>query len=280
MKKVMVIGAHSYIGKKFDEYVKGDKRIEVSMVSASNGQWKEESFQWYSSVILLSGVVHQRETLHKKGLYDKVNYHMAVSIARKAKDSGVKHFVYMSTLAVFGNQIVEIGKETKPNPTSFYGISKYRAEKEILSMETKQFQVAILRPPMVYGKGCPGNYKKLVKVAKYLLFVPALENRRSMIYVDNLNECLKCLILTEGSGIYHPQDKNYVSTRQLILTIRQVYGKKAYDSLWLKHVILFLKKRVGILNKIFGDLYYKKEDLQMGFSYQEVDFQESVRRSL
>jgi len=181
MKRVLVIGANSYIGKKFYEYVKREKNNEIyiDMVSASDGGWRKVDFSRYDSVLHLAAIVHKKEKKNMKELYYQVNYRMAVEVAKKAKENKVGHFIFMSTAAVFGNESVCISKDTIPNPVTLYGKSKLAAEQVINKMHCDSFKVAIVRAPVVYGYGCKGNYQKIVKLTKITPVFPEIENKKS-----------------------------------------------------------------------------------------------------
>src|SRR5690606_2947926 len=88
------------------------------------------------------------------------------------------------------------------------------------------FKVVILRPPMIYGKGCKGNYPKLVKLAKILPVFPNIENKRSMLHIDNLCEFIKLMIDNGENGLFFPQNKEYVKTSELVKIIAEVHGRK------------------------------------------------------
>lgn len=258
MKKVLVIGVNSYIGKKFSQHVAIDLKesISVNLISGSNGEWKNAKFENFDIILHLSAIVHQKEDSKLKDIYDKINHLMAVDIARKAKKSGIKQFIFMSTAAVFGSHVTCITQDTVPNPTTYYGKSKLAAEEDIIKLQSDDFKVVIVRPPMVYGEGCKGNYAKLVKLARYTPIFPRVHNKRSMINIVNLNKYIIELIKDESSGYYHPQDKKYMETSEMIVEIRKEEGKKTYLIGGYDLVILFFAKYVSSINKMFSDFYY------------------------
>lgn len=258
MKKVLVIGQNSYIGNKFTQYVNTyyKESISVEQISGSTGEWQDEEFSNYDIILHLSAIVHQRENPKLIDVYDKVNHLMAVDIADKAKKSEVKQFIFMSTAAVYGNNVTYITKDTVPNPTTYYGKSKLAAEEDIIKLQTKEFKVAIIRPPMVYGEGCKGNYAKLVKLARYTTVFPKVNNKRSMIHVDVLVKFIIKLINEVSSGYYHPQDERYVNTSEMIVKIRKESGKQTYLIGGFNLIINFLKRYVTSINKMFTDFYY------------------------
>ena len=166
-----------------------------------------------------------------KELYYKVNRDLAIEIAKKAKREGVKQFIFMSSIIVYGSsgRIGErkiIDKDTKPSPVDFYGDSKLQAEKGLRALESDIFKVVILRPPMIYGKGSKGNYPKLSKAARVLPIFPDIDNERSMLHIDNLCEFIKLMIDNEESGVFFPQNKEYVKTSEMVKLIADVQGRK------------------------------------------------------
>ncbi len=262
MKKVLVIGANSYIGRKFREYIsqmdKGD--ISADLVSALDGSWREADFSSYDVVLHLAAIVHIKETSDMETLYYRINHKLAVEAAEKAKENHVKQFILMSTAAVFGLRTGCITKETIPTPTTFYGKSKLAAEKDIMQMQDEEYRIAIVRPPMVYGKGCKGNYARLVKLAKFTPVFPEYHNKRSILHIDNLSEYLVRLIRDESSGYFHPQDKEYADTCRMIEKIRKETGRETLLTPCLNNIIsLLIEKNIGVFQKMFGDLYYGGE---------------------
>lgn len=259
MKKILVIGVHSYIGQKFKEYItrKNINDIKVDMISASDGSWKQMNFENYDTVLHLSGIVHKKEKKLMELQYYEVNHKLAVEIARKAKENHIKQFIFMSTAAVFGNYEGCITMNTKPSPNTFYGKSKLAAEQDINGLQDEGYNIAILRPPMVYGENCKGNYVRLIKLAKYTPIFPKYHNRRSMLSINNLSEFLVQIIMDNKKGYYHPQDIEYIDTCKLVVKIREEMGKKTLLISVFNPIIKILCPHVKVLNKLFGNYYYE-----------------------
>src|SRR5699024_1442174 len=133
-------------------------------------------------------------------------------IAKKAKNEGVCHFMFLSTMNVYGLETGIIDVNTPLEPRSNYGKSKLQAEQQIGTLNSEKFKVAIIRPPMIYGKNCPGNYQRLRWIALRAPIFPDLDNKRSMIYVDNLSAYMGHLIDTKAEGVFFPQNREYVNT--------------------------------------------------------------------
>lgn len=258
MKRVLVIGANSYIGKKFYEYTKNKEGHEmyVDMVTASDGAWREIDLSGYDSILHLAAIVHKKEKKYMKDLYEEINHKLAVEIARKAKENKIGQFIFLSTAAVFGNGTSCITKDTIPKPVTYYGKSKFAAEKDIMKLQDKAFKVAIVRPPMVYGDGCKGNYARLEKLARFTPIFPEYHNKRSVVHVDNLSEYLANLIIEAKEGYFYPQDSEYLDTCMEIVRIRNKFGKRTWLVKWGNGIISLLLSRFSTLQKIFTDSYY------------------------
>lgn len=164
-------------------------------------------------------------------------------------------------MSVYGKVSGMIDQGTHVNPISSYGKSKLQAEKLITPMANENFRVAVLRPPMVYGKGCKGNYPKLVGSIKKINYFPNIKNQRSMIYVENLCEFVRHLIDDGGSGLYFPQNNEYVSTSDMVKLTAEAYGEKVVFINLVNPIIRLLRKKNIIVNKVFGDLTYEKKCL-------------------
>src|SRR5690606_3154181 len=104
--------------------------------------------------------------------------------------------------------------------------SKLEAEHGILPLKDKNFKIAIIRAPMIYGKDSKGNYPKLAKIAKKIPVFPDYENKRSMIHIDNLCEFIRLLVDYVECGIFFPQNDNYVKTSDMVRLIAKVHGNK------------------------------------------------------
>lgn len=259
MKKILITGANSYIGTSFENWVKqyGDMYI-VDTISVRDDKWREKSFIGYDSVLHVAGIAHIKETHKNFQLYYKVNRDLAVEVAKKAKKDGVKQFVFLSSMSVYGIDKGVITKDTIPTPKTSYGKSKLEAEKIINKLSSDKFIVAILRPPMVYGEGCKGNYDKLKKMIKFIPMFPEINNKRSVIYIDVLCEFIERLIYSGDGGTYLPQNNHYANISDMIREIAKENNKKIWFTKMFNPVIKILPGNT--MRKVFGDLIYKIED--------------------
>ena len=260
MKKILITGANSYIGMSFEKYMaQWPEEYQVDTVDMIDGTWREKSFAEYDAVYHVAGIAHQKENAENAPLYYIVNRDLAVETAKKAKAEGVPHFVFLSTMAVYGMEEGAINADTKLNPKTHYGKAKMEAEIQMDVLRDEKFHLSVLRPPMVYGDGCKGNYQSLVKFAKLLPVFPDYTNKRSMIHVDRLCWYVKELIDTNADGLVLPQDEAYVCTCHMVQGIAKEMGKEM--KLWkILNPAVVLAKMLPVGKKAFGDLYYEKDE--------------------
>lgn len=277
MKKILISGKNGYIGLALKNWLIGsENEYIVETICLRNPKWNEKNLSTFSTVCHFTGIAHRKETLENQNEYMEVNCNLAFEFAKKCKLSGVSHFIFMSSMSVYGITKGEINEKTPTIPKSFYGKSKLEAEKLILTLEDENFKVSIVRPPMVYGKMCKGNYTKLSALSKEIPFFPKVSNKRSMIYIDNLTEFFKKLIDIETNGIFFPQNTEYVNTSELVNLIAKANNKNIFF-IPFKNILSYLN--IDIINKIFGSLTYDMTMSNYDFKYQIVDFETSILNS-
>lgn len=262
MKKVLITGADSYIGTSFERWMGKNTfadKYQIDTLDMRGEGWKNTFFNNYDAIFHVAGVAHQKETMENATQYYKVNRDLLIETALKAKAEQVKQFVFLSSMSVYGMAEGAINFQTKVEPKSNYGKSKLEAETEILKMETEEFRVSILRPPMVYGPGCKGNYQLLSKYAKSLPIFPDIYNKRSMIYIENLCMFVQSIIDNRRSGIYCPQDPEYVCTSKMVRDIADMTGHKIVFIPFSRELIEAIP--LSIIKKVFGNLYYENFDV-------------------
>lgn len=260
MKRILITGANSYIGTSFEAYMhRWPDGYQVDTVDMLGESWQEKSFSGYDCLFHVAGLAHIKETRDNAPLYYEINRDLALKTAQKAKAEGVKQFVFLSSMSVYGLVEGAIARDTPTNPTSHYGKSKLQAEEGLRELECDTFCVTILRPPMVYGEGCKGNYQMLVKLARALPVFPDYDNQRSMIHIDRLCAVVKAAIDTPSGGLILPQDETYVCTCQMVQQIAQSMGKKMHLTKALNPLVTMAKRFTTAGKKAFGDLYYEKD---------------------
>ena len=264
MKNILITGQNSYVGTNLKKYLgKWPDEYKIDAISVRDGEWKKKDFSQYDVIYHVAAVVHKKERPEMKGFYDIVNKELPIEVATKAKNEGTKQFIFVSTMAVYGedgnlDKNVIISKKTETNPKTYYGKSKLLAEIELNKLNNDKFKVVILRPPLIYGSNCTGNYARLEKLALNLPIFPMIDNQRSMLYIDKLSEYVKGYIDGEVEGLFLPQDDEYVNTSLLVKKIATDNGKKMHLSKIFGLIVKSTGKRFNLVQKVFGNLIYKK----------------------
>ena len=303
MKKVLILGANSYIGNSFQQYLgeNYNDQYEVHKVSLRGEAWKEDDWSGYDSILNVTGKAHADIgilTEEQKQEYYAVNCDLACEAAQKAVKDGVGQYIYLSSVIVYGDSsngggAIHITKDTKPAPSNFYGDSKWQAEQklQVLFEELKEDDgknntaLAIVRPPMIYGKNSKGNFKMLVKLADKVPVFPNVKNERSMIYVENLAEFLCLLVESQKSGVFLPQNASCVTTAQMVAAIATAKGKNVHLCNWMNPFVALAKKMPGkiggMAGKAFGSMVIEQELSRKEIDgYQRFGLKDSVERSV
>lgn len=290
MKRVLITGANSYIGTSFENWIKENRAdIETETIDMKGNAWEEVDFKGYDAVFHVAGIAHADAGKVKdkqKALYYQVNCELAIKCAMKAKAEGVRQFLFMSSMIVYGEsggigtQRV-ITRDTPPAPANFYGDSKVRAEEGLQKLADDTFKVVILRPPMIYGKGAKGNYPLLSKMAHKLPAFPNVKNERSMLYVGILCNFVSLLIQNEEQGIFFPQNAEYVQTSHMVRLIAEACERKIRLTRLCNpflHLFALMGGKPGrLVNKAFGNMVYDKSLSVYKEDYQMYSMEESIR---
>jgi UDP-glucose 4-epimerase len=286
MKRILITGSNSYIGNSVKEWLlKREQHYVINEICVKSNEWHAIDFSIYDVVFHVAGIAHSdtgNTSDEMRALYYKVNCDLAVAVAHKAKLSGVKQFIFMSSMIVYGDSAPfgvykRITLETSPMPTNFYGDSKWQAELRLLRIHAANFKIVIIRPPMVYGKGSKGNYPRLAKLAKKLPLFPKVENERSVIHIDNLCEFIRLMIDNAEDGIFHPQNDEYMQTSDLAKKIAMIHGKKMFLIKFFNPFLRLFARRFGIINKAFGNLSYDLSLSEYKEDYRVRKFEEIIK---
>lgn len=262
--KILITGKNGYIANALNQWIQQTQAdfcdVDVEMVSVRDKL--PDDLSHYDIIVHTAAIVHKNEKKRSVEQYYAVNEALTIHLAEQAKAQGVRHFIFISTMAVFGVKDkmgvpVVIGKKTPCHPITHYAKSKRAAEIGLLALESDCFTVSIVRPPMVYGPNCPGNYVKLQALAGILPVFPFVENQRSILHIDNLSRFIWDRIERREGGFFHPQDKEYANTSLLVANMAKQQGKRVKLSKIMGRMVTLF--RFPIVNKVFGNLVYDKE---------------------
>ncbi len=248
--KILVTGSSGYLGSNFIEHFQGEHSfLKFSLLK---NPINTINFDNIDIVLHCAALVHQKKEHDYEKYYD-ANTKYPIALAKKAKESGVKQFVFISTIAVYGEEEEIIDENTVCNPVSSYGKSKLEAERQLEELNDQSFTVSIIRPPMVYGKDAPGNIASLINLVKRISILPfgKIENKRSFVYIGNLIYTINQVIEQKQSGIFLACDDEPLSTTKLIELIAKYMHKKV----WLLKIPFFDSLLKSLKPSLYKRLY-------------------------
>lgn len=282
MKKILITGKDSYIGTSVEQWLRQwPEDYLVQTIDMLGDEWKNTSFGGFDVVFHVAGIAHVSTDPKLEELYYEVNRDLTIETAVKAKIEGVKQFIFMSSIIIYGDSGAVncervITRDKIPQPSNFYGNSKLQAEQGIIPLQSERFNIVILRPPMIYGKNSKGNYTKLAKMACKLPFFPDIDNQRSMLHIDNLCEFIRLMIKNEEHGVFFPQNTEYVKTSEMVKLIAKAHGRKIGLTRAFNPVLKLMGRRVGAVNKVFGNLVYDQSMSNYKDNYRINSLEQSI----
>lgn len=253
MTKILVTGSNSFIGNNF---IKNSKYSEIDKISLVNNKPEDVDFSKYDVVLHLAAIVHAKKKQPKQR-YFEINTNLCLSIAEKAKQTGVKQFIFISTIRVYGKYEKEKGPWNEDSPCfpdDYYGMSKYQAEIELRKLEDKNFTVSIIRPPLVYGEDAPANMLSLIKLVERFPVLPfkSVKNSRHFVSVENLTMFIEKIILLRATGIFIACDQRPLSTTELVSLIAKHLNKNPH---LVRIPDVIIKIGLFLIPKYFERLY-------------------------
>ena len=281
MTRVLITGANSFVGANFCKYSNFDSIEEVSLLDKRP---EDINYGKYDVVLHLAAIVHQSNKIEEEE-YFRVNRDLCLEVASHAKKSGIRQFVFLSTLKVYGGFInsSELRNENSECfPDDAYGKSKYAAEKDLKKLEDKNFIVSIIRTPLVYGEGVKANMMSLIKLVDLLPVLPfdKIENRRNLTYVANLVGFIDKIIEKSASGVFIAMDMQAHSTTEIINYISESMGKKVLLVKLPGIILRFLYFLVpDKLDKLFGSFEFENNCTRQQLDYQpSITTEECIKR--
>ena len=262
-KTLMITGASGFIGSNFIERYKD--KYNIIPVDLLKIKPEEIDFRGVDTVLHLAALVHQMKGAPREK-YFEVNTELTRRVAEEAKKQGVRHFVFYSTVKVYGydgdlyNHNIILNEESECKPMNDpYGESKWEAEKILRRLEDDNFKIGIIRPPMVYGKGVKGNMESLIKLVKMLPILPFNydKNRRSLVNIENLMYLTALVIDKEASGVFLPLDEKNISLKEIVEGIEKAYNLKRINIPMIQPIFWLLTKlKPNIMVRLFGTLQF------------------------
>ncbi|WP_164848445.1 NAD-dependent epimerase/dehydratase family protein [Halobacteriovorax sp. HLS] len=279
MLKVLITGATGFVGSSLADYFQscGDQvRYTTRNKKLPYGDFIEigdlssDDF-WREAVGDSNIIIHCMARVHVMNdvasnpyeEFKKINFDATMALARAAKEHNVAKFVFISTVGVYGNKGLSISEDDPINPNGDYAQTKYEAETALIELfRDTSTDLIILRPPLIYGKNAPGNFKSLEKVISKHIPLPLglINNKRSFLYVENLVWAIDKMVRSTNrfNGVYNISDNEVVSTSDFLKGIA-----KNFKLSFILPFPIFLLKILGqvtgkskAINKLTDDLSF------------------------
>ncbi len=269
MPRILITGADSFVGRNIIEFSRYKKIDEVSLFNINP---EDIDFSNYDVVIHLVAIVHQSTDILEKE-YFRINRDLCLNVASCAKKAGIKQFIFLSTVKVYGKYTQESqpwSESSSCNPIDSYGKSKYEAEMNLMTLNSENFIVSILRTPLVYGKGVKANMLSIMKLVDTFPILPLakINNKRFFTSAENLVAFIDRIIEKNANGVFIAMDAAPLSTTELVYYISKYLGKNVtlfkMPNFIIKIGIYFMPT---IFDRLFGSF-----EMENSLTLQKLDF--------
>ena len=276
-KRVLVTGKNGDLSKAISKWLT-DRGYMTENISLRGNEWKNNNLGQYDAVVHVAGIV-PKEGIKDEDFY-RINTELTTDFAQKAKNDGVKYFIYISSMSVYGvtpqlkSEMGCITKNSRCTPINAYGKSKLLAENVLRNLEGDGFIVSIIRVPSLYGKGKTEYINQYRHLSEKFHKIPIAfqKNYKSFLYIDHLSELIYLLIESCKRGIFCPDDGIYTAYDVCRVCNPRKKGSRLFG--WLLERIG--SKSVAIKN-YYGAVFYDKEltDIFEG-KYRRYSLEETI----
>ncbi|NWC95268.1 MULTISPECIES: NAD-dependent epimerase/dehydratase family protein [unclassified Pseudomonas] len=266
--KILVTGATGFVGRSLCAHLVAQGHDVTAFVrngahgladvKVATGALDDEDFVTRTlteidCVVHLAGRAHQLDDNSDNPLeaFRIVNRDATLVLAACARQAGVKRFVFISSIGVNGSSttVEPFCEDSAATPLADYAISKHEAELELSRLKCDDFDVVIVRPPLVYAAHAPGNFARLLKLVSAGVPVPfaSLTNQRSMIALENLVDFISLCVVHPAAAneLFLISDGIDVSTPQIFRYLAQGMGKRSIHFYFPQPLIHAAAKMIG-----------------------------------
>lgn len=263
--KVLITGSSGYVGSRFIERFSADYTFQP--FSLQNSSLASLDLTGVDAVVHCAALVHKKNS-YKQEEYDEINADYPYQLAKKAKESGIKHFIFISSIAVYKKSPL-VNENSPCTPITPYGKSKLKGEEWLKTLSDENFVVSILRSPMVYGSNAPGNIAALSKLVRKLPILPfgGIDNSRTFVGIGNLTALIDTLLKKRLGGVFLAADDTSLSTTYLIRLIAAALNKKTYLLSLPFFETLVKKISYSLHSKLFDNLVVDNTDTKKRLSF-------------
>ena len=280
--KIFITGATGFIGRALSDNT--DTQFRCAVRNSSQGTFSDEytiddigpftcwdgAFTDCEVVIHLAGLAHSKS--YSECDYNSINVEATLNLAKQAATSGIKRFVFVSSICVNGPFTFDqpFTNIDIPNPHNVYAKSKLKAETGLKQIASDTgMELVIVRPTLVYGPNAPGNFASLCKLVKIFPILPfgVTQNKRNFISVHNLTDLLiVCAKHPNAAGhIFLASDNHSISTKEFTNAIALGLNKKISQipiPLFLIRLVAKIIGKSAVVDQLFGNLEVDSSNLK------------------
>ncbi|MBM6785514.1 NAD-dependent epimerase/dehydratase family protein [Collinsella tanakaei] len=275
MRRYLVTGAKGWLAGELDRRLAAfpDEYV-LDRVSVRGDEWLCADWSKYDGVFHFASVVYGDDS-------ESVNAELSYRVAEKCSHDNVPWLLVMSSFSVYGAERCPdllVDSTTCMSPATPYGRSKLASEEAAAkALGGSETRLAIVRAPLVYGPGQrKGNFPALISLSRSVPFFPATDNKRSMIFSQNLCELCRLLADSNAEGVFLPQDAAYHDTGRLVRALAERQGRHVVlvpKTVKLVHFLSGVSEKLG---KLFGNARYRFEDDKIPYRYRIVSNEDAL----
>ncbi|MEI2565563.1 SDR family oxidoreductase [Vibrio metoecus] len=289
---ILITGSNGFLGSHIVERIKGKPLILLDRGTVNKHpmcpffQCEINSYHDYMKALQgCQTIIHCAARVHIMDdneadpltLYREVNTTGTVNLAKQAIDSGVKRFIFISSIKVNGEgTLVGSPFKTEDNhaPEDDYGLSKSEAEKQLVALaKDSGMEVVIIRPTIVYGPGVKANFASLMNLVSKgipLPFGSITQNKRSLVSINNLVDLIvTCIDHPKAANqVFLVSDDHDVSTAEMVRELAIALDKPTWQlpvPIWCYKLFGKLFGKSDIVDRLTGslqvDISHTKETL-------------------
>lgn len=257
-KVTYITGTTGFLGRNFFSST-NCKNFNLTAISERFPFAKPPQISDKTCILHLAGLAHNKENDNCE--FSSVNSDYPVCLARIAKLAGAKRFIYISSVNVYSLESIQpITELSATKPIGAYANSKFMAESELLKLADDNFEVIILRCPLIYGLEAPANFSKLKRLVDFSPILPfgTARELRSYLSIDNFCSAICTVLSTQeiNSGVYNISDNHPLSTKELTTLIRKTNEQFVYQIPIPKFILRLLGKFLRVNGQL--DLLFEK----------------------
>ena len=284
MKSMLVTGANGFIGRALCEeeirqgysvhaLVRSSEKYVVDGCKMTNVANLTRTTDYTEMLVGVNIVIHLAARVHimnddasnPSAEFYEANTAITLNLARQAAFSGVKRFVFLSSIKVNGESTSSELRFTPDDdfiPTDPYALSKYKAEQGLLAIAKETgLEVVIIRPPLVYGPGVKANFSSMMKWIYRGVPLPlgAVQNQRSFVALDNLvSFIIHCVEHPKAANeVFLISDNEDVSTTELLQKVAIAFEKRPLlipIPVRIMRILANLVGKDGVAKRLFSSL--------------------------